>query len=209
MGRGPVVTPGGMETRSSSASVTACFRTCGHFFGTLARTPSFTGEIAAEERLEQSKLVETGLVMRAGRPSRLGRSLRFGWLYGLRLLGRPNCQKLGQPAEVLAQRLEHSGRVESGGRVVDRIEPHAASSQSDDLRLAVKARDPRRVAAQELRREVPQRADHARLDQLHLAHRVVLAVLDLDRQWIAVAWRTAIENVRDKHILAFQPDLLE
>ena len=53
---------------------------------------------------------------------------------------------------------------------------------------------PGRVAAQQLGREVAQRADDARLDQLDLAEEVLLAVLDLLGMRIAVAGRPALER---------------
>ena len=48
-----------------------------------------------------------------------------------------------------------------------------------------------------------------RLDQLDLAVQVVLAVLDLDRQRVAVAGGTALQNVRNEHLRARQPDLAQ
>ena len=56
------------------------------------------------------------------------------------------------------------------------------------------------VAAQQLRREVAERADHLRLDQLELAEQVVLAVVDLLRQRVAVAGRPALEDVGDEDV---------
>jgi hypothetical protein len=73
----------------------------------------------------------------------------------------------------------------------------------------VQARDAGRIRAQELGREVPQGADDARLDQLHLAQEVLVAVLDLLGMGIAVAGRAALQRVADEDVAALQPDLLE
>src|SRR5205807_747605 len=100
---------------------------------------------------------------------------------------RPQREQLGYAREVLAQGLEHPRRVQRGGGVVDRVQAHGAASDRGRLRLTVQARDSGRISAQELRREVAERADHVRLDQLDLAYEVLAAVLDLDRERIAVA----------------------
>ena len=101
----------------------------------------------------------------------IGRPL-LGLGQRVRLLGRPEREQLGQPREVLAQRLEHARRVERGRGVIDRVQPHRALAQRQHLGLPVQARDPGRVAAQQLRREVAERADHGRLDQLDLAQQI-------------------------------------
>ena len=74
----------------------------------------------------------------------------------------------------------------------DRIEADGAGPDHPHLRAAVQPRDPGRVAAQQLRREVPERADHARLDELDLAQQIVLAGLDLGRVRVAVAGGPAV-----------------
>ena len=67
----------------------------------------------------------------------------------------------------------------------------------------------RGVGAQQLRGEVPERADHARLDQLELAVEPVLAGVDLARERVAVAGRPAHQRVRDEDVRARQADLVE
>ena len=64
------------------------------------------------------------------------------------------------------------------------------------------ARDPERAAREELRREVAERRDDARLDQLDLAEEVRLAGLDLVRLRVAVARRAALQDVRDVDVAA-------
>ena len=86
----------------------------------------------------------------------------------------------------------------------DRPRPHHAH-----LLAAVDPRDARRIPAQELRREVSQRADHRGPDELHLAHQILLAVLDLDRVRVAVLGRPALQDVGDEDVLARQADLDE
>jgi hypothetical protein len=73
----------------------------------------------------------------------------------------------------------------------------------------VQPRDPGRVGAQELCREVPQRADHGRLDQVDLRAQVVMAGLDLPGLGVTVARGAAFQDVRDEHIAALEPDLVE
>src|SRR4051794_8652925 len=89
---------------------------------------------------------------------------------------------------------------------MDRVQPHGARAHQPDLRAAVQAGDPRRIRAQQLRREVPQRADDLRADELDLPEQVLLAVLDLHRRGIAVAGRAALEDVGDEDVVALQAD---
>src|SRR5580693_4869190 len=91
----------------------------------------------------------------------------------------------------------------------DRIEAHRASAERELLGLAVQARDPRGVLAQQLGGEVAERADHARLNQLHLSVEILATVLKLYGQRIAVAGWATLERVRDEHIGALEPDLLQ
>ena len=91
--------------------------------------------------------------------------------------------------------------------MVDGVQPHRPRADDAHLGAAVQARDPGRVAAQELGREVPQRAQHTRLDEVDLPPQVVLAGLDLGRVRVAVAGRTALEHVGDEHVRAGQADL--
>ena len=113
----------------------------------------------------------------------------------------------GMPREVGPQHLDVRGRVERRRRVKDRVQPHRAAPDRAHLVAAVQPRDPGRVAAQQLRREVPERADDARLDELDLAQEVGLAGLDLGRVRVAVAGRPAFQDVRTQHVRARQPDL--
>ena len=68
--------------------------------------------------------------------------------------------------------------------MVERVEHDLAAAERDLLRLPVDARDPERLAGEELRREVAERRHELRLDQLDLAEEVRLAGLDLLRQRI-------------------------
>ena len=122
---------------------------------------------------------------------------------------RGRSQEPGQAGEVGLQHLEHGRRVERCGRVVDRIEQHAAACDRQLLLLAVHTRDPERPAGEELGGEVAQRRDHLRLDQLDLAEEVRLARLDLVLLRVAVAGRTALEDVRDVDVLPPQLDARE
>src|SRR5262245_17639423 len=91
----------------------------------------------------------------------------------------------------------------------ERQQEHPAAAERVLLRGAANARDPRRVARQQLGREVPERADHLRLDQLHLALQVGTAGVDLLGLGIAIAGRTALEDVGDEDVLATHADPLE
>src|SRR5207248_7661459 len=71
---------------------------------------------------------------------------------------------------------------------------------------AVDARDPGRLAGEELRREVAERRDHLRLDQRDLAEEMAFAGLDLVRLRISVPGRPAFEHVRDVHLTARETD---
>ena len=93
--------------------------------------------------------------------------------------------------------------------MVERVEQHAAAADRRLLLLAVHARDPELPAGEELRREVAERRDDHRLDQLDLAEEVALARLDLVRLRVAVAGRPALEDVRDVDVAARHPDLRE
>src|SRR6202035_722470 len=90
MGRGPVVTPGGMETGPTSAAIVAHFRTLMKNFRHLPPNPSFTGKIPVfrastgvwtvsrepGHRLEQTQLVHLGGPRIALPAPRLGRRRR-------------------------------------------------------------------------------------------------------------------------------------
>src|SRR5215210_5523043 len=77
------------------------------------------------------------------------------------------------------------------------------------LRAAVDLGDADALARQELGREVAERADHKRFDELDLAEEVGAALLDLLGKRIAVAGRAALDHVGDEHLVALEPDLLE
>src|SRR5436190_11405417 len=80
------------------------------------------------------------------------------------------------------------------------------------LFAAVEARDPGRVLPQQLGGEVAERANHVRLDQIDLAREVAAAVLDLARQWIAVAGGAAVVHDaprRDEVVRALDVDAEE
>src|SRR5204862_8363323 len=94
-------------------------------------------------------------------------------------------EQLGEAREVGLEHLQHRGRVERRGRVVERVEEHAPVADRGLLLLPVDAGDPGRLAGEELRREVPERRDDAGLDQLDLPEEVALAGLDL--LWLRVA----------------------
>ena len=76
--------------------------------------------------------------------------------------------------------------------MVERIQPDRPWSHRSHLRLPVDLGDAGRLAAQQLGREVAERADHRRLDQLELAVEVVLARLELVRIRVAVTRRPAV-----------------
>ena len=76
----------------------------------------------------------------------------------------------------------------------------------DLLRDPVHARDPGRLAGEELRREVAERGNKRRLDQLDLPEEVRLAGLDLLGLRVAVAGRAALEHVRDVDVRARETD---
>jgi hypothetical protein len=69
--------------------------------------------------------------------------------------------------------------------------------------------DPGHVVAQQLRREVAQRADDDRLHERDRAEQPLLAALDLDRMRVAVAGRPAAQHVGDEDLVAGQPDLAQ
>ena len=91
----------------------------------------------------------------------------------------------------------------------DRVQKHAPSTECHLLLLAVHSRDAGRLAGQELRREVPERRDDTRLDQLDLPPEMALAGFDLVRQWIPVPRRAAFEDVDDVDVVTRKPDVGE
>src|SRR5438105_3701196 len=93
--------------------------------------------------------------------------------------GGGSAEQLRQAAEIGLEHLEHPRRIERRRRVEERVEEHAVASEHDLLLGPVNARDAERLAREQLRREVAERRDHLRLDQLDLAPEVRLASLDL------------------------------
>src|SRR5207302_11450427 len=63
-----------------------------------------------------------------------------------------------------------------------------------------------RPAREQLRPERAERRGDRRLDQLDLPEEVALAGLDLVRLRIPVAGRSTLEDIRDEHVGARQPD---
>ena len=62
------------------------------------------------------------------------------------------------------------------------------------------------LPGEELRREVAERRDHARLDQLDLPEEIRLAGLDLVGHRVAVPGRAALDDVRHVDVGALEPD---
>ena len=122
-----------------------------------------------------------GSAARAARGPPARRSAGSGSTNAGGCAGAPSASSSGSRAKSCPQHLDVARRVERRRRMEERVQPHRARPDHPHLRPAVQPRDPGRVAAQQLRREVAQRADDLRLDQLELAEQVLLAVLDLDR----------------------------
>jgi hypothetical protein len=93
--------------------------------------------------------------------------------------------------------------------VEDREEHEVDTGDPTRLGTAVDAGDPIRLSRQELGREVAERADHTRPDQLDLGEQVALAGGDLVGLRIAVARGPALEHVGDVHLRPGQTDRLE
>ena len=111
-------------------------------------------------------------------------------------------EQLGDPREVLLQHGLHRRRVERGGGMEERVERDLVAAENDLLGDAVHARDPGRLAREQLRREVAERRDELGPDQLDLAEQVRLAGLDLLRMWIAIPRRSALEDVDHEDVRA-------
>ena len=79
----------------------------------------------------------------------------------------------------------------------------------DLLLLPVHAGDPERLAGEELGREVAERRDELRLDQLDLPEQVRLAGGDLLGLRVPVLRRSALENVRNHDVGALEADAAE
>ena len=88
----------------------------------------------------------------------------------------------------------------------DRVERHLVAAEHDPLLAPVHLGDPGGLAGEELRREVAERRDQLRLDQLDLPEEVRLAGLDLLGLRVAVARRPALQDVAHVDVLARQPD---
>src|SRR5512144_1987208 len=112
-------------------------------------------------------------------------------------------------AEVLPQLLRDPWRAQAGGRMEERQQVDEAPADQVLLRDSADLGDPGLVGRQQLGREVPERADHAGLDQPDLLLEIWPARIDLLGLRIAVAGRPALEDVGEKDVLALQPDVLE
>src|SRR5258705_6320163 len=128
---------------------------------------------------------------------------------GLRRLLRVLGQQGRQLCEVFAQELLDRFRPQGGSRMEDREQQNHAAPDLALLRPPVHPRDPGRIAREQLGREVAERADDLRLDQLDLAEQVGLAGLDLLGQRVAVARWAAADHVRDERVRALDPHLCE
>src|SRR5581483_5949975 len=88
----------------------------------------------------------------------------------------------------------------------ERVEDDPQAAEHHLLLLPVDTRDPERLARQELRREVAERDNDLRPDQLDLVEEMAFARLDLLRERIAVPRRPAFEHVRDEDVPACEAD---
>ncbi len=93
--------------------------------------------------------------------------------------------------------------------MIERVEQHARAAERRLLLDAVHAGDARRLAGEKLRREVAERRDHLRANELDLAEEVRLAQLDLVGLGVAVSRRAALEDVRDVDLGPREADALE
>ena len=94
-------------------------------------------------------------------------------------------------------------RVERGRRVVERVERDpVAAERRPPARLPVDARDPERLAREELRGEVAERRDELSARSARSAEEVRLAGLDLVGLRVAVPGRAALDHVRDVDVRA-------
>jgi hypothetical protein len=147
---------------------------------------------------------------RADRWAAAGSSLRLGDFLGAGGGARQRpLQELGDGGEVRPQLLLDRGRAQRRRRVEERQQVDRAAAELVHLRGAADLGDPGRAAAQQLRREVAERADDPRLDQPHLPPEVGLAGLDLQRLGVAVAGRAALQHVGDEDVLAGEADLFQ
>src|SRR5207237_3534406 len=97
------------------------------------------------------------------------------------LFRRTEREELWDALEGPPQRIERRRGVQRCRWVIQRIQANGPRADHAHLLAAVEPRDSRRVAAQQLRGEVSERADHDRFDQVHLAAQVPLTRLDLVR----------------------------
>src|SRR3954449_2867097 len=111
--------------------------------------------------------------------------------------------------QVFAQLLLDGIGPQRRGWMEQREKLDGAAGHLAFLRAPVHLGDAGRVAGEELGREVPERADDLRLDQLDLAIQVGLAGLDLLGQRVPVAGRPAADDVGDEDLRALDPDLQE
>ena len=112
-------------------------------------------------------------------------------------------EQLGQAPEVGLEHVEHPRRVERGRRMEERDRAARASRRATTSCSTPCTRViPSRLAGEQLRREVAERRDDLRPDQLDLPEEVALAGLDLLGLRVAVAGRAALEHVRDVDVVA-------
>src|SRR4029450_9644651 len=117
-------------------------------------------------------------------------------------LGELLLQQRRQPPKILLELLAHRGRAKRRCGMEDRVEEHDPLAELVYLRSPAHAADAVLPAREQLRREVPERADDARLDQLDLLHQMTLAGVDLERLGVAVAGRPALQDVGHEALLA-------
>ena len=108
--------------------------------------------------------------------------------------GAIGAEELRKATEVRFQHLEHPRRVERSGGMEDREEHTLFPPRTTSCGDAVDTGDPVGLAGQELGREVAERRDHLRADQLDLLEEVRLAGLDLAGERVAVSRRTAFQG---------------
>src|SRR4051812_7783951 len=118
-------------------------------------------------------------------------------------------QKSGDLAEILSQLLGDTGGAQAGGGMEERQHEDPASADQVLLRRASDLGDSSRVGREQLRGEIAERADDARLNQLDLLLQVGAAGVDLLGLRVSVAGRPALENVRDEDVIPLQPDPLQ
>src|SRR5687767_1458200 len=118
-------------------------------------------------------------------------------------------EQSGYACEILLEHLEHRRRVEGRSRMVERIQRHRPGAERDLLLIPVDPRDAGRLAREKLGREIAERRDDHRLDELDLPEEMRLARRDLLGLRVPVAGRPAFEDVRDEDVRAREADSAE